>query len=566
MKQKSISLKQALLLVLFACASVACNDDNGGQEPDISFNSESGEYAVKIGNTVELRAEVKNAVRPFYAWKQDGKVVASDLVYEYKGEVLGAHFVNFRVDADNGTQEKQVIVNVVDKMTPKIKMPANAVAYAGTDTPLACETDYTDATTRFEWTFQGKVVCTDSIYVFNAPDINIYTVAVKVTSADGVDVKNISVSVIPKEQPFIFFDCGRYVLPSQISAVRTQTCPIGRTLVLAPALFGFTKDATFEWEVDGTKQGGTSVCFAYKPASQGIHAVKVTAKEGSNSFTATVNVDCVAPEGTYFRAATLKSDYIARKCFEYAPGPGQHVYGSYQTAQQAIDYAQSGLKTTLGTSYWLSLGPCPGYVIVGFDHSVKNHRADEADLDIVGNAFANWCECGVVWVSQDDNGDGLPNDTWYEIKGSEYGKPSTTQRYAMKYFRPSQEKTDILSISNEGELIFWMRNAYNPNSGYFPWFMTEEYYILTGTCLASGFTNNGLEMNAGYDWGYVDNLNSIPGFRIANAVQQDGTPADLDYIDFVKVQTAQVGQGTKVGDVDTETGAPVDLWLKAGKK
>lgn len=37
---------------------------------------------------------------------------------------------------------------------------------------------------------------------------------------------------------------------------------------------------------------------------------------------------------------------------------------------------------------------------------------------------------------QDVNGDGLPNDEWYELKGSEYGKPETIQDYAVTYFRP----------------------------------------------------------------------------------------------------------------------------------
>lgn len=41
-----------------------------------------------------------------------------------------------------------------------------------------------------------------------------------------------------------------------------------------------------------------------------------------------------------------------------------------------------------------------------------------------------------MWVMQDENGDGLPNDTWYEVKGSEYGKAETDQDYAVTYYRP----------------------------------------------------------------------------------------------------------------------------------
>lgn len=125
---------------------------------------------------------------------------------------------------------------------------------------------------------------------------------------------------------------------------------------------------------------------------------------------------------------------------------------------------------------------------------------------------------------------GIPDDTWYELKGSETGKPGITQRYALKYFRPTAEKQDVLSIDNDGNLRFLARNAYHPDSGYFPWFLKEEYYILTGTCLGNQFKTEGLETNWGFDWGYVDNINEPTGFRIENAIQQDGSPANLKYI------------------------------------
>ena len=185
---------------------------------------------------------------------------------------------------------------------------------------------------------------------------------------------------------------------------------------------------------------------------------------------------------------------------------------------------------------------------MGFDHSVEDDGKGEADFDIVGNPLGKyWCECGVVWVSQDENGNGIADDTWYELKGSETGKPGITQRYALKYYRPTQDKQDVLSIDNDGNLTFLRRNAYHPNSGYFPWFMDEEYYILTGTCLGNQFKTEGIEVNWGFDWGYVDNINDPAGFRIENAIQQDGSPANLKYIDFVKVHTAQMGQGAAVG-------------------
>ena len=107
------------------------------------------------------------------------------------------------------------------------------------------------------------------------------------------------------------------------------------------------------------------------------------------------------------------------------------------------------------------------------------------------------------------------------------------------------------------------RNAYHPDSGYFPWFLKEEYYILTGTCLGNQFKTEGLETN----WVLIGDtwiiLTSRQVFASRRAIQQDGSPANLKYIDFVKVHTAQMGQGAAVGEVSTESSAAIDLRLKA---
>lgn len=92
-------------------------------------------------------------------------------------------------------------------------------------------------------------------------------------------------------------------------------------------------------------------------------------------------------------------------------------------------------------------------------------------------------------------------------------------------------------------------------------FIQDEYYTLTGTCLKTTFTVGGIEVNPGFDWGYVDNLNSREGFDISDAIGQDGKPVNLQYIDFVKVHTGQLGKGAAVGEISTETGAPVDYHI-----
>ena len=72
---------------------------------------------------------------------------------------------------------------------------------------------------------------------------------------------------------------------------------------------------------------------------------------------------------------------------------------------------------------------------------------------------------------------------------------------------------------------------------------------------------NGFSDIPPYAWGYVDNLGSdfIDGpagkmnyFRLATARDVDGAPANLGYIDFIKIQTAQIGSTPNLGDISTE--------------
>ena len=50
-------------------------------------------------------------------------------------------------------------------------------------------------------------------------------------------------------------------------------------------------------------------------------------------------------------------------------------------------------------------------------------------------------------------------------------------------------------------------------------------------------------------------------FRIADAVDDAGNPADLEYIDFVKVQTAQMAVHGRIGEASTEVFAIGDYTL-----
>lgn len=337
---KNLYLKLSFVgLCLFALGACSDDDDEAGLvgAPECSLNSDTGEYKVKIGHEVTLQVTAENAINPVYAWKRAGKIVSEQETYQFKGDQLGEFFVNFRLDADNGSVEKQAKITVVDRLPPEITVSSSAVGYCDVALKVAAETKYTDESTTFEWSYGGRVVSHDSIYQFKEKEIDVYTLALKVTNADGVDVKNINISVIPEEEPVLFFDNGRYVEPSTIHDVRTMTCPIGRSLVLAPVRFSISDDAVYEWSVDGSVQSETSIHFKFTPSAEGqTYEIKVKAIDGGKTAEATVKVVCTPQEGTYFRAPTAKSYWISNHCFEFTPAPGQFVnFSQDKTAEDA---------------------------------------------------------------------------------------------------------------------------------------------------------------------------------------------------------------------------------------
>ena len=92
------------------------------------------------------------------------------------------------------------------------------------------------------------------------------------------------------------------------------------------------------------------------------------------------------------------------------------------------------------------------YVTFGFDHTVVNVPGQK-DFKILGNAFyadanpnpsapdsGGSCDPGIVMVSIDQNNNGLPDDEWYELAGSEYHKPETRHGFQITYTRPAADK------------------------------------------------------------------------------------------------------------------------------
>lgn len=549
---------------LLACSLIvqlwSCKKEQVAGEPKlpvIAFTTETGEYKVKAGKTVTLEAKVTDAINPVYSWKLNGKIIATTLTYAFTNDKVGEQFLTFRVDAENGSSEKQVKVSVLEKLPPEITVSTSLIAWANVDTRLVATALYADSAS-YTWRLNGTVVGTDSVYIFNQSTLGKSQLTLRVATTDGEDLKPITITVLPKAEPTLYFDNGHYRTLSNIDEKRSMSVSLGKTLVLAPVMVSIENPGPFEWSVDGVVQSANTEYFSFTPTMKGLYNVIV--KELSSNVTAAVQVECTSAEGTYFRNITAGNKASAANGFDFVPAPGQFInYQIGSTKEKAMLDLQNALDVN-GAPY---IGAYGGYFIVGFDHSVKNEEG-VADLRIDGNAFPGWSEPGIVWVMQDENGNGLPDDTWYELAGSEAGKPETKTRYAITYYKPSAPKSDVMWTDNMGRTGSVDYNGYHSQAYYFPMFIAEDYYTLTGTCLASTFAVGDIETSVGYPWGYVDNYGdgSKKDFWIEDAMQADGSPAKLKYIDFVKVHTGMTGKGAAVGEISTESGPPIDLHFK----
>ena len=293
-------------------------------------------------------------------------------------------------------------------------------------------------------------------------------------------------------------------------------------------------------------------------------------------ITSSCNTDDVITEKLedHYRAKTETSVAEQTVVFEYTPAPGQFINetktggftGEETTPEAAIAYATQRMKDDA----FVSLGGFGGYMVVGFDHSID--KTGNYDFGIKGNSFKGSSEPGIVWVMQDENGNGKPDDTWYELKGSETGKDTTVRNYAVTYYRPSEPQQPVQwtdSEGNSGEVDYLKQ--FHTQDYYYPAWITDDSYTLTGTCVeARNYDQSGngtYWVQAEYDWGYADNFSEIDRlsndgnanaaananyFKISNAIDDKGNPVDLKYIDFIKVQTACNTKSGWLGEVSTE--------------
>jgi hypothetical protein len=273
---------------------------------------------------------------------------------------------------------------------------------------------------------------------------------------------------------------------------------------------------------------------------------------------------------------------LAGKMIEYHPAPGQLINtdgaGSYNAANSVVG-SIDGL---------VSLGAFGGYAVYGFDHPIVNDPGNPYGVDFVifGNVQPDWSEPGIVMVMKDDNGNGKPDDTWYELAGSECFFQTTKHQYSVIYYNPLYSGGDDIPWSaSDGSVGSILSNSFH-RQDYFPseqFFdgITQKTEQFTGTLITDevdlsnpamvkcyhrrfGYGDNNLKKNNDYstpDNPYTSEIEGCGGdaMDISWAVNDKGEYVDLNQIDFIKIFTGVLANAGWCGEISTEITGIADV-------
>jgi len=261
--------------------------------------------------------------------------------------------------------------------------------------------------------------------------------------------------------------------------------------------------------------------------------------------------ETIVAEEAPIRPISENSNRFVTELFEYSPAAGQFMnetgWGNQESGKSIV-----GKQANPG----VTLGAFGGYVVYGFDHTVIN-QPNADDVIVYGNAFANFSEPGVVWVMEDENGNGKPDDTWYELAGSEFNKEGYVRNYSVTYTRPTPPSLSVAWKDNKGNTGVVKQSFHRLN--HYPLWITADEFTRTGTLLPS--TGIKASSSAVLAFGYADNKAGSDRLDIAYAIDKDSKQVNLKGIDFIKIQTGIMADLGVFGELSTEVTGIADISL-----
>ncbi len=280
------------------------------------------------------------------------------------------------------------------------------------------------------------------------------------------------------------------------------------------------------------------------------------------------------------------SPYVS-KIIEYHPAPGQFINTSAWGTPEKANSLKGGINGGI------SLGGYGGYIILGFDHTIENDPTNPYGIDftVFGNPLATngeitWTEPGIVMVMKDENGNGLADDTWYELAGSDHYFSTSVKNYEVTYTNPQEAvATKVPWSDNQNNSGYVLANSFHQQP-YYP--LAENF----PTIIQNEITFFGTKISGHIDWsdpssirsykrgfGYTDNSLAVTGdptipdnpytsvtegaggdaFDINWAIDAAGNHVALEGIDFIKIYTAINADAGWLGEVSTEVRGVVDV-------
>jgi len=275
-----------------------------------------------------------------------------------------------------------------------------------------------------------------------------------------------------------------------------------------------------------------------------------------------------------FLSGRLEAQFVS-KVLDYLPAPGQYTNADNFGTPLA---ASSLVGTNKGL---VSLGAFGGSITVYFAQGIQNDPANPygVDFTIYGNPTMTWSEPGIIQVMKDENHNGIPDETWYEIAGSEHFWNSTVSSYEVTYQNSGLTvASDIHWADNLGGLGIIPENSfhqqpYYPKANLFPNVATDKY-VLKGTKINGliDLSNPGEVISYHKAFGYADNTpvlsltEKLPdnpytsategsggdAIDISWAVDQDKKTVKLDEINFIRIYTGMNALAGWLGEISTE--------------
>ena len=255
---------------------------------------------------------------------------------------------------------------------------------------------------------------------------------------------------------------------------------------------------------------------------------------------------------------------------DYSPAPGQFVneIPEYEEGDTRQSMNQKATES-LCNGDLISLGAWGGSVTIKLPHSLPNVE-NYPDFRVVGNAIysndasnairVGSSEPGIVMVMQDKNGNGLPDDTWYELCGNQTF--NSVNNYQVTYHYPTADATDkqyIAWTASNGDSGYINRTT-DHQQEYFPLWINEDEIKITARRLPDNgvYNSETKKFDLSCYNGYADahpNNTTASMLDINNAIDADGNRVALSSIDFIKIYTGVLQVNGPLGECSTELSA-----------